>query len=282
MKEIGEFFRDNFAGAKNTPSSHTWKNISKDVTLRKYNKIQKLKKGTWYGVTAVLVMMLAIVLLYMMFKNPGKTLVLQNESIIETKQKERVVIIHKEMSSTICTSAEPPSPSPSPSPLTIHSSVELISHTEEIKPVEKEQPIKVSIPLAKNAIVNPFTSNTSFSNIPIEKREIPKEENDDSDTFINTTQPTQHLLHIPNAFTPNNDGLNDVFIVYASAKIADYEINIYDRSGQLMYNSKQIDMGWDGTYRREPAPQGVYVYFITFTDIEKRKMAKQGSLLLIR
>lgn len=69
---------------------------------------------------------------------------------------------------------------------------------------------------------------------------------------------------MPNAFTPNDDGLNDVFKpVYEGVEMAKYLMLIYDRAGRLMFKSSNPAEGWDG---RDPngieMPSGVYVYYI--------------------
>ena len=56
----------------------------------------------------------------------------------------------------------------------------------------------------------------------------------------------------PNIFTPNGDGVNDVFL-------ADYDLKVYDRQGTLMYEGTD---GWDGTHNGVDAKQGVYLYTV--------------------
>ena len=69
---------------------------------------------------------------------------------------------------------------------------------------------------------------------------------------------------VPNAFTPNDDGLNDYFLpVYEGVELAKYQMLIYDRAGRLVFKSSNPAEGWDG---RDPnglmMPTGVYVYYI--------------------
>lgn len=66
---------------------------------------------------------------------------------------------------------------------------------------------------------------------------------------------------IPNAFTPNNDGLNDILYVRGST-ISELTIfRIYDRWGELVFESNHLTNGWDGTFKGKPAAPGVYVYY---------------------
>jgi len=67
---------------------------------------------------------------------------------------------------------------------------------------------------------------------------------------------------MPDIFTPNGDGVNDEFIIPYTGHIYKFSMHIYNRWGQLVYESTDIDQGWDGNYRGEPQPQGVYVCFL--------------------
>jgi gliding motility-associated-like protein len=66
------------------------------------------------------------------------------------------------------------------------------------------------------------------------------------------------FLNVPTSFTPNGDGLNDVFTVQNSCGPTPYEVTIYNRWGEVVFNTKDLNQGWDGTYHGAPAPQDVY------------------------
>lgn len=70
------------------------------------------------------------------------------------------------------------------------------------------------------------------------------------------------LIYIPNAFTPNNDGLNDTFGAIGEG-ITEFNIQIYNRWGELIFESNDMKTQWDGNYHNEIAPMGVYVYKIS-------------------
>jgi gliding motility-associated-like protein len=70
------------------------------------------------------------------------------------------------------------------------------------------------------------------------------------------------LLYIPNAFTPNGDGLNDTFGGKGEG-ITDYNLQIFNRWGNLIFESNDMKNQWDGNYHNEIAPIGVYVYKIS-------------------
>lgn len=89
-------------------------------------------------------------------------------------------------------------------------------------------------------------------------------------------------IYIPSAFTPNNDGLNDVLhILPIGMKRFDY-FRIYNRFGQLIFTSNNKDKGWDGTFKGARQPAGNYVYILSGTDFTGKPLFRKGSVLLIR
>jgi len=88
---------------------------------------------------------------------------------------------------------------------------------------------------------------------------------------------------IPNAFTPNNDGKNDVFRPNYSCLFSDYELQIFNRWGQMIFVSQNAGQGWDGTFERRMQPVGTYVWMISYMDTLAGKMIKKtGTITLIR
>jgi gliding motility-associated-like protein len=71
------------------------------------------------------------------------------------------------------------------------------------------------------------------------------------------------MLYIPNTITANNDGLNDFFEVKGS-NIYSFQIRIYNRWGELIYESVDPTFAWDGKYNEQPVPEGTYVYVIDY------------------
>jgi gliding motility-associated-like protein len=68
-------------------------------------------------------------------------------------------------------------------------------------------------------------------------------------------------VYIPNTFTPNGDGVNDVFMVKGTGmKIENYTMEIFDRWGTMLYSSKDITKGWDGSAKGAQLPIGAYIY----------------------
>ncbi len=91
-------------------------------------------------------------------------------------------------------------------------------------------------------------------------------------------------IYIPNCFTPNGDGLNDIFKIETTYNFSDFKLYIYNRWGELIFESYDKDSGWDGTYRLKPVPNGIYVYLMvgTIKNTNDFILKKSGSVTLIR
>ncbi|NNC94675.1 MAG: T9SS type B sorting domain-containing protein, partial [Chitinophagales bacterium] len=88
-------------------------------------------------------------------------------------------------------------------------------------------------------------------------------------------------LFVPNAFTPNGDGDNDVFNMY-SESLAGVRIQIFNRIGEMVFESSASNAGWDGYYKGELAPPGVYVYNAEILFISGKTVTRNGTVTLIR
>ncbi len=104
----------------------------------------------------------------------------------------------------------------------------------------------------------------------------------DSTVYINVKVVQCTNVHIPNAFTPNGDGLNDIFLARTNMELKSFEMIIYAANRkQVLFISKDIDRGWDGTYNGQTQPHGLYFYMIRYTDNFGKLVEKPGELLLI-
>lgn len=91
-------------------------------------------------------------------------------------------------------------------------------------------------------------------------------------------------IFIPNAFTPNGDGFNDEFQLFINTKVVQYmSMQIFNRWGEKVYESSDLNFKWDGTYKGVKVPSGVYTYQIKLTFIDGHKdELRTGSLTIIR
>jgi gliding motility-associated-like protein len=88
-------------------------------------------------------------------------------------------------------------------------------------------------------------------------------------------------LFYPTAFTPNGDNLNDVFNVFGQF-ITAFEMKIFNRWGEMMYTTNDIDKGWDGLYKGTLMPEGTYVFRAAITDQAGRTFDRSGTVVLLR
>lgn len=88
-------------------------------------------------------------------------------------------------------------------------------------------------------------------------------------------------FQMPNAFTPNGDGLNDVFYALTSdqSMINNFNMTIMTRWGEVVYNTNDINSGWDGNlaYTNEPAPAGTYTWYISYSESNMQNTPEEKS-----
>ena len=88
-------------------------------------------------------------------------------------------------------------------------------------------------------------------------------------------------LTMPNAFTPDGNGKNDLFRIPTKTTMTLSDFSVYDRWGNRVFRTRDIGKGWDGNVNGMPVPAGTYVYIITGYDLNGEILAK-GTVLLIR
>lgn len=90
-------------------------------------------------------------------------------------------------------------------------------------------------------------------------------------------------LEIPNTFTPNFDGINDLFRIKYDKDILNIKVlRIYNRYGELIFETRNIDNGWDGNYNNTPINTGVYVYYIEVECSNGATNFFKGNVTLLR
>lgn len=92
-------------------------------------------------------------------------------------------------------------------------------------------------------------------------------------------------IFFPNAFTPNNDGKNDDFKpVGINQGFAEYELNVWNRWGELIYQTDDFFQGWNGTKNNAgvESPEGTYIYTFTYVSSRGEQVDGQGKIILLR
>jgi gliding motility-associated-like protein len=94
-------------------------------------------------------------------------------------------------------------------------------------------------------------------------------------------------LLLPNAFTPDNDLLNDTFGVKGNSQgVNNFSLSVYNLWGQLVWRTTDLNLRWDGKFQGELCPAGVYSYVLRYTNAgssaKKKTIVKEGMLSLMR
>jgi gliding motility-associated-like protein len=95
------------------------------------------------------------------------------------------------------------------------------------------------------------------------------------------TNPAGNQVYIPNMFSPNGDGVNDVFLVYGNT-IVSMEMHVYNSWGQEVFRSKDQRQGWDGAMSGKLQPAGVYVYIVIVKLQNGTTINRKGNITVIR
>ncbi len=92
------------------------------------------------------------------------------------------------------------------------------------------------------------------------------------------------VIHIPTAFTPNGDEQNDQFRILGLNNVAykSYRLLIYNRWGELIFETNNSTQAWDGRYKGSPANIGNYVYFFHFICADGKTYTRKGNVMLLR
>ena len=89
-------------------------------------------------------------------------------------------------------------------------------------------------------------------------------------------------IYVPSAFTPNNDGINDVMLWWGDCEPEFFHAEIYNRYGQLVFMSDNPQESWDGNFNSKKTATGIYVYKLVYKLPYQQKKVVNGTLNLIR
>jgi gliding motility-associated-like protein len=102
------------------------------------------------------------------------------------------------------------------------------------------------------------------------------------DTALSVVRVKEHdAFYMPNVFTPNADGRNDLLLPVLNAA-KKYHLDIFSRWDEIVFSSNDPATGWDGTYRGEECPQNVYIWKISLSNSEGQAKTYTGTVMLIR
>jgi gliding motility-associated-like protein len=131
-------------------------------------------------------------------------------------------------------------------------------------------------PTATPTVSKTKTETSTPSQTDADLDETPKSDPETEELALEADE-----FYIPSAFTPNGDGLNDLFLVKANFEPRNFEMTIINRSGERLFQTRDMNIGWDGRLHGNILPSGMYVYIIKYKDSKGKEQQKQGQILLI-
>ena len=126
------------------------------------------------------------------------------------------------------------------------------------------------------------SQGTTLSNLKAGQYTVTATDNIGCSSVWDFTVPLVKAYDIPNAFTPNNDGLNDSFAPIFHLKPNFMVFKIFNRLGNLVYNNETPDTGWDGNIKGQEAASDVYVYWLELDYGDGHILRGSGEVSLIR
>jgi gliding motility-associated-like protein len=104
---------------------------------------------------------------------------------------------------------------------------------------------------------------------------------DSSYYYVDVVECDETTLYVPDAFSPDENNKNDVFLP-KGLNVADFEMYVYNRWGELIFESKDFTVGWNGKYSGLECQQDVYVWVVRWRDLKKKPFQKIGHVTLLR
>lgn len=299
-KHIDDIFKEQFKEFEAPVSDGLWDKIQQNPSWQKQLRRQKIRNLSIYGFLAVAVVSSCAVLLHQRHHTDNQ---LVEETFIEETSED---VPQTTSTATIETKSEVEESA-------IASTVEnaqvsdpdntsIQNSTNEIVTSENQASESVYTEAEATEIQGNSNSSTSPSrqNNPQETKNTDKKQeskssvkSDEGENVVgsettpqtgNAASENQHasLFSIPNAFTPNGDGLNDIFRPITAANIQQYQLDIFSMNGQHIFSSKNLDYGWNGEFQGSTSNSGSYIYVIKYKDENGKEHIDKGQLLLIR
>ena len=273
-----------------------WEAISSDPTLVRYNRGRLVRRVCAYGIPALVVTAALVTVLTLSTRHSESTATPQvPDTAVPAPQATPAPAPVSAPVSTTAANANPASARTGNSPTTAEqfvtpelpratASVEL-QHPESHIQGEPTPHVEMTTPAfvptkpilspKKTEVPNNQPTNPTIETLQDETKDQ-IEENDEP------ASESHYNFFVPNAFTPNNDGLNDELYVKANFKPSTFEIAIYNRRGELVYYSRDMERGWDGNWKGDELPGEIYTYVIKYTDPDGKLLSRKGQVILIR
>lgn len=150
-----------------------------------------------------------------------------------------------------------------------------------VEKLDNKGTVLISTKVDKNLKFEPDPNTIDPAN-PIVKFRVKAESTNKLISYSNEVLYAQKLLmFMPDGFTPNGDNINEVFEI-KGIFIKDFKMRIYNRAGNVIFESEDYKKGWDGSYEGSPVPEGQYYYEINATDFKGELTKSNGRIVVVR
>lgn len=290
-KKIDDIFKEKLSNFEAKPETDLWSKIQNNEQWTRHLHRQSVRNIIIYAVLGALAISTSIILINSRIK---KNVEVVGDVIEEQEKTENTVIVSD--NDAIRTIVEEPETEVVEANEVTENIVETVPM--EILPTQEIQIEDAATPHTEAATVHPTVpakteTTTSSTTKPTKENADSKAveksvSHQNAETAIRAnavtppSKPTTSPFSIPNAFTPNGDGLNDVFAPVTNSEIQSYQLDIYARNGQKLFTSRDLQYGWNGEYQGGMMEGGSYIYFIKYKDADGQEHIDKGQLLLIR
>ncbi|MFY7945030.1 MAG: gliding motility-associated C-terminal domain-containing protein, partial [Crocinitomicaceae bacterium] len=105
-----------------------------------------------------------------------------------------------------------------------------------------------------------------------------------SDTAVREVFVEPFSIYVPNTFIPDGNQLNDLFIPMTAYDVNGWQFQIFNKWGELIFETEQCDQGWDGTFEGKPCQDGTYIYVLKYKPCDNPYATQQitGFVNLLR
>lgn len=270
-----------------------WEAISQDPALVKYNRGRALRRICGYSIPAAVVTAALVTALTLGIRHaetpapevptpapqaapaPAATPAPTTKTLTPSTTSTPDI-----PSSTTSIFGEPESPRTASTPADAETQSPKSKSTSEL-----QQNPNVTIPAVVNLKPAPSAKQTeSFGDTPTPSTpEITLDEQKSQE--VEPEEPvteSEFVFFVPNAFTPNHDGLNDKLYITANFEPKTYEMAVYNRRGEMVFHTRDLEAGWDGTSQGKELAGEIYTYIIKYTDPDGKLLNRRGQVMLIR
>lgn len=286
-KKIDDIFKEKLSNFEAKPETDLWSKIQNNEQWTQHLRRQSVKNIIIYAVLGIIAISTSIILVNNRIKKDVKVI----DEVIEVQDNSSDTEVILENVPTVLPAEDVILEEPEtivedhtttePTPTISTEEIQMVQAPTTVTEMAKESTTPTTSPTSPTQPKAKENKENSSSKI-VEKPVNTEKANTSSNTTPPSPKPTTSPFSIPNAFTPNGDGLNDVFVPVTNIELQSYQLDIYARNGQKLFTSRDLNYGWNGEYQGAMMDGGSYIYFIKYEDSNGQEHIDKGQLLLIR